>query len=119
METLCQILLIQQHSTGIRDMEKRSIGERIKKLGDSVLGVGISIAAFSLPVLFILGSAWAAGHLLGPLIIIGWIAVAIDVVVLLPLSLFRGQNWPRESEQGDKWIFCLTAARIAAKQERP
>jgi len=24
------------------------------------------------------------------------------------------KSWPRESAQGDKWIFCLTAARIAA-----
>ncbi len=29
----------------------------------------------------------------------------------------RDQSWLRESEQDDKWIFCLTAARIAAYQE--
>jgi hypothetical protein len=28
------------------------------------------------------------------------------------------QRWPGESGQGDKWIFCLRAARIAADQER-
>jgi hypothetical protein len=29
--------------------------------------------------------------------------------------IFHGrQSWPRDFEQGDKWIFCLTAARIAA-----
>jgi RNA-directed DNA polymerase len=28
------------------------------------------------------------------------------------------ESWLRKSEQGDKWIFCLTAARIAAYQER-
>ena len=37
-------------------------------------------------------------------------------------GLFTGHNeiqsWPRESGQNDKWIFCLTAAKIAAHQER-
>ena len=28
------------------------------------------------------------------------------------------QSWPRKSEQGDKWIFRLTAAIIATLQER-
>ena len=28
------------------------------------------------------------------------------------------QRWPGESGQGDKWIFCLRTARIAADQER-
>jgi hypothetical protein len=28
------------------------------------------------------------------------------------------QSWLGESGQRDKWIFCLTAARIAAYQER-
>jgi len=32
----------------------------------------------------------AATHLLEPLIIAGWIAVAVDVLILLPLSLLRG-----------------------------
>jgi len=33
-------------------------------------------------------------------------------------EMVKRQSWPREFEQGDKWIFCLIAARIAAKQER-
>jgi hypothetical protein len=28
------------------------------------------------------------------------------------------ERWPGKSGQGDKWIFCLRAARIAADQER-
>lgn len=28
------------------------------------------------------------------------------------------QRWLGESAQGDKWIFCLRAARIAADQEQ-
>ena len=33
-------------------------------------------------------------------------------------TLNRRQSWRRETGQRDKWIFCLTAARIAAIQER-
>jgi hypothetical protein len=32
--------------------------------------------------------------------------------------MLRGERWPGESGQEDKWIFCLRAARIAADQER-
>jgi hypothetical protein len=35
-----------------------------------------------------------------------------------PGSKFDHESWLRKSERGDKWIFCLTAARIAAYQER-
>jgi len=30
----------------------------------------------------------------------------------------RRESWPRKTGQSGKWIFCLTAARIAAIQER-
>jgi hypothetical protein len=30
----------------------------------------------------------------------------------------QDQSWPGESGQGNKWNFCLKAARIAADQER-
>jgi hypothetical protein len=36
----------------------------------------------------------------------------------LAVALAAAENWLGESAQGDKWIFCLTAARIAAHQER-
>jgi hypothetical protein len=29
-----------------------------------------------------------------------------------------GQSRPEESEQGDKWSFCLTAGKMSANQER-
>jgi hypothetical protein len=32
----------------------------------------------------------------------------------LPVML----SWPQESEQGDKWSFCLTAGKMSANQER-
>jgi hypothetical protein len=42
--------------------------------------------------------------------------------IVLQQAVFYGlagyQRWPGESGQGDKWIFCLRAARIAADQER-
>ena len=34
------------------------------------------------------------------------------------LRYTHDQSWLRKSEQGDKWIFCLTAANVAAYQER-
>ena len=43
-----------------------------------------------MPILLILGSTWAAKNLLQPLIVLGWIVVAIDILILLPLSLFKG-----------------------------
>ena len=33
--------------------------------------------------------------------------------------LEQGESWSGESGQIDKWIFCLTAASVAAYQERP
>ena len=71
-------------------MEEKSIREKIKGASGIAFGFVIFLAILSIPALFILGSAWAAKHLLEPLIIVGWGAVAIDVVILLPLSLFRG-----------------------------
>lgn len=71
-------------------MEQKTMGEKIKEIGGIALGVVIFLAVLAVPALFIMGSAWAATHLLDPLIIAGWIAVAVDVLILLPLSLFRG-----------------------------
>jgi hypothetical protein len=30
-----------------------------------------------------------------------------------------GESWLGEFEQRDKWSFCLTVAKMAARQERP
>ena len=40
-----------------------------------------------------------------------------DETVLPQRADEGGQSWPQESEQVDKWIFCLTPARLAEDQE--
>lgn len=71
-------------------MEQKSIGEKIKGIGGIALGGVIFLAILAVPAVFIMGSTWAATHLLEPLIIVGWIALAVDLLLLLPLSIFRG-----------------------------
>ena len=34
-------------------------------------------------------------------------------------ELHVSESWPGKSAQTDKWIFCLTAAKIAAQEEIP
>lgn len=63
--------------------------DKIKELTGMAFGLLILIAVFSLPFVFIKGSLWASNHLLEPLIKIGWILVAIDILILLPLSIFK------------------------------
>jgi hypothetical protein len=62
--------------------------EKIKELSGMAFSFLILIAVLSLPFVFIMGAAWASKNLLSPLILIGWILLAINIVILLPLSLF-------------------------------
>ena len=41
-----------------------------------------------------------------------------DIDTYLQENGIDTQSWLGKSEQTDKWIFCLTAARIAEDQER-
>jgi hypothetical protein len=70
-------------------VEISSIAERVKEAGAIAFGIVIFVGILTIPALFILGAEWASAHLLRPLIAIGWIAAAIDVLILLPLSVFR------------------------------
>ena len=36
----------------------------------------------------------------------------------MPARAERGESWPQESEQGDKWGFCLTAGKIGPRIRR-
>ncbi|MBP8237448.1 MAG: hypothetical protein KAX63_07005 [Pseudomonas sp.] len=63
---------------------------KIAEFSSMIFGVVIFLAILSIPILLILGSTWAAKNLLQPLIVLGWIVVAIDILILLPLSLFKG-----------------------------
>src|SRR5258708_15538726 len=66
------------------------LADGIRTIGSAALVLVMMLGACSIPVLFILGAEWSATHLLGPLITIGWIAIGVDLVILLPLSLFKG-----------------------------
>jgi hypothetical protein len=72
-----------------RSVGMKSAVERLKELGGTALGLMCFLAVLLIPVVFILGGVWAAKHLLYPLIVIGWFLVAIDILILLPLSIFR------------------------------
>jgi hypothetical protein len=61
----------------------------VKKIGTFVLGLAIFLAVCSVPLVFIKGAMWASDNLLPPLITVGWYALAVDLVLLLPLSMFR------------------------------
>lgn len=63
--------------------------DALKGIGSIVLGLVVLVAIVALFVVFIRGAAWGVEHLLSPLIAVGWIALAIDIVVLLPLSKFK------------------------------
>lgn len=63
--------------------------EKLKEIGWVVGGVVMLVAIVSLPVVFIMGSVWASENILPPLIPAGWIVLAIDFLVFLPLSLFE------------------------------
>lgn len=71
-------------------MEQKTIAERAKEAGTLALGVVFFLAILCIPVLFIMGAEWAAENLLQPLIAAGWIAVGLDVLIFLPLCIFRG-----------------------------
>src|SRR3546814_418731 len=71
-------------STGADEMV-----EALKKISGALFGVVVFVGFLAPPVVFILGSAWAAKHLLSPLILIGWLAVALDAAIFLPLSIFK------------------------------
>lgn len=63
--------------------------EKLKEFSGLAFGFVVMIGIFAVPVVFIMGSVWAAEPLFEPLIVIGWVAIAIDVV-LLALSVFKG-----------------------------
>jgi len=63
--------------------------EKAKALGGVLLGVAVVVCVLALPVVFIMGSLWASEHLLRPLIVAGWIALALNILILLPLSVFK------------------------------
>jgi hypothetical protein len=66
-----------------------SVTGKVKEFAGMTLGLAVFLIFLSVPLIFIAGSVWAAKNLLQPLIAVGWFAVAIDLLILLPLSMFR------------------------------
>jgi len=66
------------------------MGDKLKSFGTLALAAVVIIAVFAMPIIFFLGATWAAQNLLQPLISVGWGAFAIDLLILLPLSIFKG-----------------------------
>lgn len=66
-----------------------SVVEKFKEFGGIALGLMILLAILSVATIFFHGIVWAAKHLLKPLMLIGWFLVAVDLIILLPLSFFR------------------------------
>ena len=63
--------------------------EKVKAFGGVLLVIAVFICILALFSVFIKGSLWASRHLLGPLIAIGWIALGVNILILLPLSIFK------------------------------
>jgi hypothetical protein len=62
--------------------------ETLKSVGSAALGIAGVILLFAVPILFIKGGLWAAEHFLPLLSTVGGIVLGVDVLLLLPLSLF-------------------------------
>ena len=65
------------------------MGDKLKSVAGFALGTAILLAALALIVIFIKGALWASEHVLPPLIRVGWFALAVVLLLLLPLSLFK------------------------------
>ncbi len=63
--------------------------EKIKEFGTYVLGLAIFICILAIPVLFIWGGVWLSTKILPWLNLFSIIALAIFIIILLPLSIFR------------------------------
>lgn len=61
----------------------------LKSVGGTVIGFGILLLLLSLPVILVKGGLWAAEHILPTLSIVGGVALGVDLILLLPLSLVR------------------------------
>jgi hypothetical protein len=63
--------------------------EGLKNIGGFVIGIGALLLLLLISALMINGAVWVGEHVLQWLINLTWIAFAINLVILLPLALFR------------------------------
>jgi hypothetical protein len=57
---------------------------KFREIGYMILCFLIPVAAIALFLIFIRGAKWAVDHLLSPIIAVGWGALFIDILILLP-----------------------------------
>lgn len=61
----------------------------LRTVGRAVWLIVVVGLVFAVPFVFFKGAIWVSEHLLGYLIAASWVVLFIDVLILLPLSLFR------------------------------
>lgn len=62
----------------------------MKKLGTIAIGIAVFSAILLVPAMFIMGIGWASARALPILVNVGWLVLFLDILILLPLSIFRG-----------------------------
>ena len=62
--------------------------EKLKNIAGFGFGIAIFLGLLVLPFIFIKGAFWASQNILPPLILLGWIALALVLFIFLPLSIF-------------------------------
>ena len=63
--------------------------EKLKNLGYYILGIGGLFVLILISIFTIKGAVWIGEHVLQWLINFAWIVLAVNLLILLPLSLFR------------------------------
>ncbi|KKS53507.1 MAG: hypothetical protein UV20_C0050G0004 [Candidatus Magasanikbacteria bacterium GW2011_GWA2_42_32] len=61
----------------------------LKAGGGYVLGIAGLLLLLAIPVFFIMGAVWVGTYVLPWLKLLAWIVLGIDVIIILPLILFR------------------------------
>ena len=69
--------------------QEASLADKLKALGGIVLGLAVLVGITLIVAGFLKGALWASEHLLPPLAKIGWVVLAFNLVIMLPLSLIR------------------------------
>jgi hypothetical protein len=72
-----------------RKKREGTLGKRLKKAGDVLLGILAFVAFLALPALFFAGADWLSQRLLPWFVLASLLAFVLLILVLLPLSAFR------------------------------
>ena len=108
----------------IASVDRGTIGGPITAIVDGAIGWPVVAAAITIPRIAVAGVA--VGRIavaITRVAVSGAIAIGIGRIVSVSRACERSyrqakcqpsqsQSWPQESEQGDKWSFCLTAGTM-------